>query len=177
CGQNAAPGFRHGKRAHQHRRRLFRHPLTFAKSHGQRERKIMGITSQLLVRRYKSTEEANAKLSRLAQATSWRDDLLSRLAIARSLREPAAPPKVDAARKGKELRGETLFRYGHDTPQRSESQQRHEAQSRRDPAILPWFVALVTEHHGKSLQSDDEAFDLILAHWHRGLDLLIADLD
>ncbi|MBI2808679.1 MAG: DndE family protein [Planctomycetes bacterium] len=137
----------------------------------------MGITSQLLVRRYKSTEEANAKLSRLAQATSWRDDLLSRLAIARSLREPAAPPRVEAARKGKELRGETLFRYGHETQQRHGAQQRHDSQPRRDPAILPWFVALLAEHHGKALQSDEEAFDLILAHWHRGLDLLVTDLD
>jgi DNA sulfur modification protein DndE len=125
----------------------------------------MGITSQLLVRRYKSTEEANTKLSKLAQATGWRDHVLSRLAIARSLREPAPPPKVEAARKGKELRGETLFRYGHDPRQG------------HDPAVLPWFVALVTEHHGKALRSDDEAYDLILAHWHRGLDLLFNDLD
>jgi hypothetical protein len=42
---------------------------------------------------------------------------------------------------------------------------------------LPWFVALITEHHGRKPESDDEAFDLVMAHWHRGVELLSRELD
>src|ERR1017187_3157465 len=96
----------------------------------------MSLTTQLLMRRYKSTEETDKKLSGLAQQTGWRDHVISRLAIARSLREPAAPPKVEGARKGKELQGGTLFRW------------------QENPRILPWLVALFTEHQGKRLASE-----------------------
>jgi DNA sulfur modification protein DndE len=119
----------------------------------------MSLTTQLLMRRYKSTEETDKKLTGLAQQTGWRDHVISRLAIARSLREPAAPPKVEGTRKGKELQGGTLFCW------------------QENPRILPWLVALFTEHQGKRLSSEEEAFDLLLAHWHRGVDLLLKDLD
>jgi DNA sulfur modification protein DndE len=119
----------------------------------------MSLTTQLLMRRYKSTEEMDKKLYGLAQQTGWRDHILTRLAIARSLRDPEAPSRVDGPRKGKELQGGTLFRW------------------QDNPSILPWFIALITEHHGKRIASDDEAFELLLAHWHRGIDLLQQELE
>jgi hypothetical protein len=125
----------------------------------------MSFTSQIMGRRYRTTEEANATLSRLATLTGWRDHTLSRLAIARSLREPDGPPAAPPTRKGKEIKGETLFRHTRDPREGS------------DPALLPWFVALLTEHHGAAFDTDDEAYEAIIAHWHRGLDLLIQDLD
>ncbi len=118
----------------------------------------MPLTTQILMRRYKCTEQAGNKLTELSTKTSWRDDIISRLAIARSLRESETPPLIKGTRKGKELQGGTFFKWQDDT------------------AILPWFVALVAEHAGKRLQSDEEAYDLIIAHWHRGLDLLHEDL-
>jgi hypothetical protein len=111
------------------------------------------------MRRYKSTEEMDKKLHTLAQQTGWRDHVLTRLAIAKSLRDPAPPPKVEGARKGKELQGGTLFRW------------------QENPAILPWFIALIAEHHGKRIASDDEAFELLLGHWYRGINLLVKELE
>jgi DNA sulfur modification protein DndE len=119
----------------------------------------MPLTTQILMRRYKSTEQAGDKLAELSSATGWRDDVISRLAIARSLREPRAPPRVKGARRGKELQGGTLFKWQDDT------------------AVLPWFVALVAEHAGKRLETEEETYELIVAHWHRGLDLLKAGLE
>jgi DNA sulfur modification protein DndE len=119
----------------------------------------MRLTRQLEHRRYKSTEAMNQVLSLLAQKTGWRDDVLTRLALARSLREPSLPPMADATRKGKELRGQTFF-GGVDKP-----------------AVLPWFVALIAEHAGKRIESEDEAFELIVAHWHRGMELLSKDFE
>jgi DNA sulfur modification protein DndE len=118
----------------------------------------MSLTTQLLMRRYKSTEDTDKKLTDLARRTGWRDHVITRLAVARSLREAGVPPKVDGARKGKELQGGTLFRW------------------QENPATLAWYVALLTEHHGKQIASDDEAFELLLAHWHRGIELLVSDL-
>ncbi len=125
----------------------------------------MSFTSQIMGRRYRSTEEVNATLSRLATLTGWRDHTLSRLAIARSLREPGSPPAVPSTRKGKEIKGETLFRHTRDPREGS------------DPALLPWFVALLTEHHGEAFATDDEAYEAIIAHWHRGLVLLVQEFD
>jgi hypothetical protein len=83
------------------------------------------------------------------------------LAITRSLGDKTKPPvPVDKGgkEKRKELRGVTLFG------------------SKDDPAFLPWCVAMITEHAGQALQDDTEASGLILAHWHRGLELLTAEL-
>jgi hypothetical protein len=108
--------------------------------------------------RYKSTEDANRRLTALARAGGWPDHLVSRMAVARSLREPSSPARVTSDRKGKELRGETFFHYAEDS------------------ASLPWFVAMVAEHAGRAYRDEDEALELIIAHWHRGLILLEEDL-
>jgi hypothetical protein len=122
----------------------------------------MIFTRQIEYRNYRSTAEANAQLTRLATLTGWRDDILSRLAIARSLRDPGSPPTIPPTRKGKEIQGKTLFRS---------------VREGGDPALLPWFFALATEHRGQAFGTDDEAYEAIIAHWHRGLGLLMQELD
>ena len=108
--------------------------------------------------RYKASEVVDAVMSALADKTGWRDDVIARLAISRSLREPEPPPAIATMRsKGKELRGETLFA------------------SRSDPDYLPWVVAMIGEHEGRKL-SGDEIVNRLHAHWNRGLELLQADL-
>jgi DNA sulfur modification protein DndE len=120
----------------------------------------MAIISHLKNRRFKSTEEVKHALAELGRRTGWRDDLISRLALSRSLNEAAAPPLLDASRKGgKELRCETLFR------------------TTEDLAILPYYVALIVEHSAATPKSDDEVYELIIAHWHRGVLLLLKELD
>lgn len=108
--------------------------------------------------RYKTTRDADDKMTLIAEKTGWRDDQIARLAISRSLRESDAPAAFSGIReKGKELRGETLFA------------------TRTDPDYLPWVVAMVQERHGQQL-SVDQAVERIHAHWHRGLELLASDL-
>lgn len=108
--------------------------------------------------RYRATEEANARMTRFAEKTGWRDDQIARLAISRSLRESDALAPFDGGRdKGKELRGETLFA------------------TRSDPDYLPWAVAMIQEHEGRQL-AVDEIVERVHAHWHRGLQLLLSDL-
>jgi hypothetical protein len=119
----------------------------------------MPLTRSLEITRYKSTKEANESLTHLAQLSGWPDHMLSRLAISRSLRISTVPSPPPRDRKGKELRGQTLF------------------QARHDPDYLPWIAAMIAQHTGRPFRSDDEAVELILAHWHRGVDLLRADLD
>lgn len=119
----------------------------------------MPLIRHLEISRYKSTEAANRLLSKLAQASGWRDDLISRLSVARSLREKTPPDLAPDERKGKELRGETFFR------------------SSQDPAFLPWAAAMIAEHTATAYEDDDEAFEMVVAHWHRGLNLLDAELD
>lgn len=65
---------------------------------------------------------------------------------------------VARERKGKELRGETLFR------------------SKQDSDYLPWVAAMIAEHSGRPFRNDDEAVELVLAHWHRGINLLSTDV-
>lgn len=113
----------------------------------------------LQMSRYKSTADADRTLSRLSQASGWQDHVISRLAISRSLQDPSPPEAVGRERKGKELRGETLFH------------------SKRDSAYLPWVAAMIAQHAGRPFTNDDEAVEWVLAHWHRGLELLRQDLE
>lgn len=119
----------------------------------------MPLIRNLEISRYKSTIAADESLSRLAQASGWPDHVLSRFAISRSLQERGIPETVDGERKGKELRGETLFR------------------SKQDSDYLPWVAAMIAQHSGRPYQKDEDAIDLIIAHWHRGIRLLTNDLD
>lgn len=119
----------------------------------------MPLVRQLVISRYKSTEEANRLLSTLAAKSGWHDHVISRIAITRSLGEPSQPPPITSERKGKELRGETLFR------------------SSEDSAFLPWCVAMIAEHAGEAFRDDDHAIELVIAHWHRGIDLLSKELE
>jgi DNA sulfur modification protein DndE len=119
----------------------------------------MPVIRHLEISRFKSTEDANRQLSALSRASSWPDHVITRLAVARSLREPTEPPEVPRERKGgKELRGETFFR------------------STQDSAFLPWCAAMIAEHAKRAFRDDNDAFDLVIAHWHRGLTLLEEDL-
>ena len=65
----------------------------------------MAVTNQLLMRRYRLTEEASAWQTALAQRTGWREATVSRLALARSLHVEGAPLRVEGPRRGKEHRG------------------------------------------------------------------------
>jgi len=76
----------------------------------------------------------------------------------KTLKLPKPPEPIATEKKGKELRGETLFR------------------SKHDPDFLPWIVAMIAQHLGRPFTNDDEALDLVFAHWHRGLELLRKDL-
>lgn len=120
----------------------------------------MPVIRHLEISRYKSTEEANRQLSALSRASSWPDHVITRLAVTRSLRDPAPPTAANRDRKGgKELRGETFFR------------------STQDSAFLPWCAAMVAEHAKRAFRDDDDALELVVAHWHRGLSLLEEDLN
>lgn len=119
----------------------------------------MPLIRHLEISRYRSTKAANEKLTRLAQASGWPDHVVSRLALSRSLQLKTRPDVVPTERKGKELRGETFFHSKHDSD------------------YLPWVAAMIAQHNGCSYTSDDEAAELVLAHLHRGLDLLCDDLD
>lgn len=119
----------------------------------------MPLIRHLGISRYRSTKEANEKMTRLAQASGWLDHVISRLALSRSLQVETTPDLVQPERKGKELRGDTLFR------------------SSQDPDYLPWLAAMIAQHKGGPFKSENEAFELVLAHLHRGIDLLSSDLD
>ncbi len=119
----------------------------------------MPLIRNLEISRYKSTATADESLTRLAQASGWPDHVLSRFAISRSLQDRSKPDLVDGERKGKELRGETLFR------------------SKQDSDYLPWVAAMIAQHACRPYRNDDEAIDLIIAHWHRGILLLVEDLN
>jgi len=119
----------------------------------------MPLIRSLELSRYKSTTSADDALSQLSGASGWPDHVLSRLAISRSLQEPPEPEPAASERKGKELRGETLFR------------------SKQDPDYLPWVAAMIAQHADRPFRTDDEAVNLVLAHWHRGLELLVTDLE
>ena len=78
-----------------------------------------------------------------------------RFAIARSLAIADQPPLVArGAKKGTELRGDTLFGTGVD---------------------LSVWVALIVEHSGKNKLTMDDFADLVVAHWQRGIKLLDED--
>lgn len=119
----------------------------------------MPLIRHLEIARYKTTKDANEKLSKLSQASGWPDHVISRLAISRSLMVSAIPDPVTADRKGKELRGETLFHSKHDTD------------------YLPWVTAMICQHLGRSYRDDDEAIDLVISHLHRGIDFLHSDFE
>ena len=112
--------------------------------------------------RFKSTESVNDILTRLSEVSGWPDNVLSRLAISRSLQVPKIPDQVQGKRKGKELRGETFFKASKDTD---------------DPDYLPWMAAMIAQHLGRTFRGDDEAEALVDAHWHRGARLLAEDID
>jgi hypothetical protein len=46
-----------------------------------------------------------------------------------------------------------------------------------DLALLPYYVALIVEHSTTTPKSDDEVYEVIVAHWHRGVLLLLKDLE
>lgn len=118
----------------------------------------MPLVTHLVVARYKSTKQAEEALSELSRSSGWPDHVLSRLAISRSLQIPEPPPFIAGERKGKELRGETFFRWN------------------QDPDYLPWVIAMIAQHLERPFKNDDEAISYVIAHWHRGLELLMADL-
>ena len=119
----------------------------------------MALITYMGMGKYKSTEEANDTLKRLSQASGWHDHVLSRLALTRSLQDSNAPLSVEGPRKGKELNGSTFFR------------------ANEEPDFLPWIMAMIAQHLGRPFRNDDEASDLVIAHWHRGLGLLVRDLE
>lgn len=113
------------------------------------------LTRNIQSHRFKTSAEAYAKLTELRKLSGCRDDLLSRLALALSLSIQEPLPKVERSRKGgKELRGDTFFR---------------DVAGDTDHALLPYFAALVVEHHGMPLENDDAIIELIEAHWERGI--------
>jgi hypothetical protein len=120
-----------------------------------RQENDMSLIPELLMRRYRLTEEASAANDRLRQLLGWQEGTVSRLALALSLHQGTPPPSVTAPRRGKDHRGQALFRY-------------HE-----DPLLLPCLVALVLDQHGGTAGAD-EIHELLLAHIHRGLALLEA---
>src|ERR1044071_7428126 len=122
----------------------------------------MALIRQLEMGYYKSTEEGNRLLTHLASQSGWADHVITRLAITRSLSESTPPPAIidkGGKEKRKELRGVTLFG------------------SKEDSAFLPWCVAMITEHAGEIPRDDSHASELIIAHWHRGLLLVSAELE
>jgi DNA sulfur modification protein DndE len=119
----------------------------------------MPLTRLLEIARYRTTKEVNEKLSKLSHVSGWPDHIISRLAISRSLIEADAPAVVAADRKGKELRGETLFH------------------SKQDPDYLPWITAMIAQHLGRPFADEDEAIELVLSHLHRGIELLFAEFE
>ncbi len=113
------------------------------------------LTHNVLSRRFKTTVEANKKLSDLQRLSGFRDHVLSRIALALSLAIPDKPVLVESSKKGgKELRGETFFRISDESG---------------TGWFLPYFTALVIEHHGQALEREDEIGSLIEAHWERGI--------
>lgn len=119
----------------------------------------MSIIRRLEQRHYKSTRDADARLKRLSHLTGWPDHVITRLALTRSLRDPSIPPGPGTDRAGKELRGGTFFGSSH------------------HPAFLPWSAAMLAEHAGRSYEDDDDAHELVAAHWHRGIAMLEADVN
>jgi hypothetical protein len=113
------------------------------------------LTHNIMSRRFKTSPEANAKLTELQRFSGFRDHVLSRIALSVSLSIQEPPPLVEVSKKGgKELRGETFFRIpGEPT----------------GGWFLPYFTALVVEHHGRPLEREDEIGPLIEAHWERGI--------
>jgi DNA sulfur modification protein DndE len=76
----------------------------------------------------------------------------ARLAIARSLWDPSAPPQFDEDEGGKVIKGSELF--GDD---------------------LPAWIAMIVQHRGTPLSGLKDLHSLIVSHWHRGAHLLWED--
>lgn len=106
---------------------------------------------------YKCSRAASEQLRSLARLGGFQsDNIVSRLAIGRSLLEPLPrtipePPDSD----GKEIKGVTLL---------------------GKPGAAALLVAMVTQHAGKPLV-EDHVRKVIRFHWERGLRLLSADLE
>ena len=115
----------------------------------------MSLTANLGMSKYKSTREAFSTLKNLAQASGWSHDVLSRLAISRSLQVEGRPEQASGEDGGKELNGSTFFHHA------------------EDQDYLPWVAAMIAQHAGRQFKNRDEACELVTAHWHRGLKILI----
>lgn len=77
---------------------------------------------------------------------------LARLALARSLGNPHAPPLVHSEDDGRPIRAENFF---------------------GDELAL--WLALLTEHQGRELTSVMDLKDAVRRHWHRGISMLKED--
>jgi DNA sulfur modification protein DndE len=111
----------------------------------------------LLTSVYVSSKEGEVLLKRLTRAGGFTaDNVISRLAIARSLAErgSAVDPSVYGEPTGKQIRGSTLL-------------------GRREVASA--LVAMVVEREGGARREEDVK-RLIRFHWERGLRLMVADL-
>lgn len=106
---------------------------------------------------YKCSMDAGDQLRQLVRRGGFQsDNIISRLAIGRSLIEPLPkrlPEYGDS--DGKEIKGGTLL---------------------GKPAAASLLVALVTQHAGNALDGD-AVRKLLRFHWERGLDLITGDLD
>ena len=106
---------------------------------------------------YKCSKVASDTLRALARQGGFQsDNIVSRLAIGRSLLEPlprTIPQPKDT--DGKEIKGGTLL---------------------GKPGAAALLVAMVTEHAGKPL-SAEEVRMYIRFHWERGLELVASDLE
>ncbi len=106
---------------------------------------------------YKCSKAASDQLRTLVRLGGFQsDNIVSRLAIGRSLLEPL-PRRLPDPRDsdGKEIKGVTLL---------------------GKPGAAALVVAMVTQHAGKSLVGDTVR-KYIRFHWERGLQLLAADLE
>lgn len=106
---------------------------------------------------YKSSKQASDLMRTLVRLGGFQsDNIVSRLAIGRSLLEPL--PKVLPEPRdsdGKEIKGVTLL---------------------GKPGATAVLVAMITQHAGEPL-SGDEVRRHVRYHWERGLNLITGDLD
>jgi Holliday junction DNA helicase RuvB len=106
---------------------------------------------------YKCSKEAYDILRSLVRLGGFQsDNIISRLAIGRSLLEPAEKPLPDPLDSdGKEIKGVTLL---------------------GKPAVAALLLAMITHHAGIPLAGDDVRRH-VRFHWERGLKLLRRDID
>lgn len=102
---------------------------------------------------FQLSSPASTKLRRMTRSAGLSsENVISRVAIARSLRDPLPEelPTIPASGAGKEIRGLTLL-------------------GRKRPAAL--LLALIARHSGSSVDADTMRL-LIRYHWERGVSIL-----